>query len=839
MKTRNWFFRLRAIAWAFSPHTEKLPPAKLRWPNWTSQRSWGRGTIPDRISVLSDVAEVVARSHDLTETLANVTRLVAKRLTAEVCSIYLTEPDLKHLRLRATIGLDPASVGQVRLQFGEGLVGLAVRLGETVSAEHASRHPDYQYFPETGEERYESLVAAPMMVQGGIIGVLVIQSAATREFDQQDSVLLQTCAQLLAPVVVNAQLIDLVGRGDAVAQTRAFPLDSGSDRDAREECNVELCGIAAAPGVAIGPIHRLENPVDLAKLDYQPNEDFEEEKRELQNALLGARREIDGMRDIVGTRFGPEFAAVFHTQVQILEDKGFVQALEQRVDEQRNAFSALRSVLAQYRETFERIEDPYFRERGADIEDVGLRVMENLLGVRQRQIPMEPGSVVVVNQILPALFARLEMDKVIAIVAEHGGATSHGAIFARTLEIPAVTGVEGIQAEARANETAIVDGATGRIYLSPDAAMLSEYQRAQHRYAIAVEHLDALRERPAETRDGRRIVLSANVGLLNDLQLVEKHGAEGIGLFRTELLALAHRGFPSEEEQRQLYWRVCDELKDHRVTIRTLDLGGDKGIPNIGIEDEDNPQLGCRSIRLTLENRGSFRTQLRALFRASIHRNVRLLIPMISSVAELRETRELIDEVKFELSGEGHDFDPEMPIGVMIEVPSAALIADALAKECDFFSIGTNDLTQYTLAVDRGNERVAHLYEPMHPAVLTLIDRSVRSAARAQIPVSLCGEIATHPLAVPLMVGLGISELSGTPSAIPVVKEIVRALNFDKVTADARDALSAATAEEVVAIGAARLEEVGLLEHPDIGDWLRTAADLRRSGPQRTSRTRD
>ena len=744
----------------------------------------------------------------------------------------MTEPDLEHLRLRATIGLDPDSVGRVRLEFGEGLVGLAARLGETVASEHASQHPHYQYFPETGEERYESLVAAPMLVQGGTIGVLVIQSEETRDFDEQDSVLLQTCAQLVAPVVVNAQLLDLVGRGDAERTRSLLRVEETLDGD-RTECNVELCGIPAAPGVAIGPVHRLENPVDLDRLDYQPNQNFEEEKSDLQNALAGARREIGEMRDVVGARFGPEFAAVFYTQVQILEDKGFVQALEQRVEEERDAFRALRGVLAHYRETFDRIEDPYFRERGADIEDVGLRIMENLLGVRQKQIPLEPGSVVVVNQILPALFARLEMDKVIAIVAEHGGATSHGAIFARTLEIPAVTGVEAIQAEARAGETAIVDGATGRIYLSPDAAMLSEYQRAQHRYAIAVEHLDALRERPAETRDGRRIVLSANVGLLNDLQFVKKHGADGVGLFRTELLALAHRGFPSEEEQLQLYSRVCDELKDHRVTIRTLDLGGDKGIPNIGIDEEDNPQLGCRSIRLSLKNRGSFRAQLRALLRASVHRNVQLLIPMISSVAELRETRELIDEVKFELTTEGHDFDSEIPVGVMIEVPSAALIADALAKECDFFSIGTNDLTQYTLAVDRGNERVAHLYEPLHPAVLTLIDRSVRSAVRAQIPVSLCGEIATHPLAVPLIVGLGISELSGTPSAIPVVKEIVRALDSDKVAGDARDALLAASPEEVSAIGAARLAEVGLFEHPDIGDWLRTAAGVRSSGSAR------
>jgi phosphoenolpyruvate-protein phosphotransferase len=372
---------------------------------------------------------------------------------------------------------------------------------------------------------------------------------------------------------------------------------------------------------------------------------------------------------------------------------------------------------------------------------------------------------------------------------------------------------------------AVVDGEAGRVYLSPDPAMLAEYQTAQHRYAVTVEHLDAMKERPAETRDGRKVVLSANVGLINDLRLVEKHGAEGVGLFRTELLALAHRGFPSEDEQEQLYSRVCSFLVPKSLTIRTLDLGGDKGIPNIGLEGEENPQLGCRSIRLTLENRRAFRDQLRAILRASGHRNVRLLIPMISGVNELRETHAMVEEVQAELTAQGIDFDPKMPVGVMIEVPSAALIADALASECDFFSIGTNDLTQYTLAVDRGNERVAHLYDPLHPSVLALIDRSVRAANRAGIPVSICGESASDPLAVPLLVGLGISELSGAPSAVPVVKEIVRALDSGDVAADARAALVAASAEEVHAIAASRLCELGMLDHPDIGDWLRTAVE--------------
>ncbi|MDP6978227.1 MAG: phosphoenolpyruvate--protein phosphotransferase [Myxococcota bacterium] len=786
--------------------------------------------ISDRISLLADVSEIVSRSHDLDQTLANVIDLVAKRLDADVCSIYLADAELRHLTLSATIGLDPKAVQKVKLAFGEGLVGQCAERGEALAYEDASAAPSYRYFPETGEERYESLLAAPLVVQSVTTGVLVIQTRERRGFDQGDVDLIQTCAQLLAPVVVNAQLLSMVHNDPTersrivgqVASTIVGTAGAQPEQPARVESNAELRGIPTARGVAIGPVYRLAPEIDLARLDYVPSVDVELEARDLREALAKARVEIDEMRSVVGERFGPEFAAVFYAQMQILEDTGFVQQIEEAVGRSGSALQALIEVLDAYRRTFESIEDPYFRERGADVQEVGRRVMARLLGVRHRETPLRQGAIVVVDQILPELFARLEMDKVQALVSEHGGATSHGAIFARTLEIPAITGVGGILREARTGETAIVDGSAGRVYLAPDEALLREYEKAQRNYEIAVEHLDALRERPAETLDGRRIVLSGNVGLLNDLRLVKKHGAEGVGLFRTELLALAHRGFPSEEEQEQLYQRVVSQMGDRPVTIRTLDLGGDKGIPNIGVGPEENPQLGCRSIRLILDNKDAFRAQLRAIFRASANRTVKLLLPMVSGIGELREAREVIADVQQKMIRRGEAHDPNLPVGIMIEVPSAALIAPALARDCDFFSIGTNDLTQYTLAADRGNERIAHLYNPLHPAVLTLIDMTVRAATHAGIPVSVCGEVATSPLAVPILVGLGIDEFSGTPGAVPIVKEIVRALDSKSVADDARAALGAESSEEVEAIAAGRLRKAGLLEHPDLGEWLET-----------------
>ncbi len=739
------------------------------------------------------------------------------------------DPDL--LTLRATIGLDASAVHQVKLRVGEGLVGLAAENGEPIAIEHAREDERFKYFPETGEERFESLLAAPLIMQGNTIGVLVIQTTNARAFVRADVELMQTCAQLLAPVVVNAQLLSLMSIGEERrAQITSVMSLSGripgsSESSPRAEQNVEMRGIATSRGVAIGPVYRVDDPVDLEHVEYIPRESVAAEREVLLSALHKARLDIEDTRETVGIRFGPEFAAVFHTQIQILEDKGFLDNIEEGIRNSGNALLSLRSVLDVYRETFERIEDDYFRERGADIIDVGKRIMEKLLGIRSHMAPMESGSIVVVDQVLAGLFARLEIDEVAAIVSEHGGSTSHGAIFARTLEIPAVTGIAGIMDEARHGEKCIVDGATGRVYLQPDETLIHFYEEAQRKYEVAVEHLDAMRGRPSETRDGRPITLSANVGLLNDLRHVEQHGAEGIGLFRTELLALVHRGFPSQEEQEQLYRRVVEEMSPRSVTIRTLDLGGDKGIPNVGSSDEENPQLGLRSIRLTLENRRAFKAQIRAILSASAAGPIRLLLPMISSIEELREAKAILQEVRREFEREGREFDEDMPVGIMVEVPSTAISAASFALECDFFSIGTNDLIQYTLAVDRGNERVAHLYEGLHPAVLTLVDQTVSVAKRARIPVSVCGELASNPLAVPILVGLGIQELSVVPAAVPVVKEIVRALDSRDVEEDARHALAASSARDVQAIAASRLLDSGLLDHPDVGDWLRDIVD--------------
>ncbi len=815
-------------------------PASDLPPSGTIDRILVEGlVIPDRGALYADVAGIVSRSHDLAETLDNVVDLVAKRLDADVCSVYLTEPDLGHLSLAATMGLERSAVGRVRLATGEGLVGHVAATGRAQAFRNAQTDPHYRHFPGTGEEEFQSLMAAPLKVASlGVlndfsIGVLVVQTREERGFENSDLELLSTCAHLLSPLVMNAQLLSVVAGSDDAREQMLEQLGHAGvlpERDGapRAERNVRIEGTPTSRGIAIGQMYFLGDAIDFSRIEYTADPDAEQEMAALRRAVERSLTELHALRDDVAGRFGPDFAAVFNTHIQILEDKGFVSKIEAITERDGDALLAVKSVLDEYSQMFQAIEDPYFKERGVDVLDVGQRVVARLLGVRNDAQPLSDGAVVVASHLLPAHFATLETEKVAAIISEHGGPTSHGAIFARALEIPAVTGATGILDAARAGEHVIVDGETGTIFLSPDENLRAEYERAQHRALVAVEHLDALAGRPAETLDGQRVRLTANVGLLSDLRLVDRHGAEGVGLFRTELLALVHRGFPSEEEQEKLYEEVARALSPRPVTIRTLDLGGDKAIPELDFEDEENPQLGWRSIRLSLDEIGSFRAQLRAILRASASGNVRLMIPMVSSIEELRRVRAIVEETKQELAKQGTAFDPELPVGVMIEVPSAAVLADVLARESDFFSIGTNDLTQYTLAVDRGNQRVAHLFDPLHPAVLALIDRTVRAADRAGIPVSLCGEMASNPLAVPILVGMGLTELSGVAASVPVVKEIIRALDRGAVADDARRALECGSASEVHAIGAERIRQSGLLDHPDIGDWLRRQIEAKR-----------
>jgi len=661
-------------------------------------------------------------------------------------------------------------VSQVSLPHGEGLVGLAASTGQPVVTVHAREHPQYKYFPETGEERFESFMAVPMIVRSATIGILAVQTILPREFDSSEVDIFRTCAQLIAPVVINARLLALVGVSDEEASLVIAGREASEVRAPdREEQNIEHQGIPTSRGIAIGTIYRLETPLNLERLHYTPNSDPEREVQELMDAIGEARRVLDGMREKLGSKFGLDLAAVFQTHIQILEDKGFVAKLRREALATGNALAALTNVVGTYRKTFQRMSDPYFRERVTDIEDVGQRVMESLIGERQHTTPLSAGAIVVAGNLLPGMFARLEVENIAAIVSEHGGPTSHGAIFARTLEVPAVTGVPGIQAAVRTGEMAIVDGGEGRIIIAPDEGLLYEYRRARKRYTVAIEHLDALRGRPAETRDGRGIRLTANVGLVSDLRLVEQHGADGIGLFRTEMLAFAHRGFPGEEEQAELH-----EVGGQSAARLSIDPA----------EPRQSGNLQSATARHLPRERGRERPTDAA--DGHLHRR-----------ASSRK-------------GADRGIDREPGAG------RNPLRQERTRRSDDRGPVGS-DHRRVSGARVRLLQHWHQRPDPVHARG--------RPRQRARVPISVCGEVSSNPLAVPLLVGLGIKELSSTPSAVPLVKEIIRELDFGDLEADVRATQEVGTAAEVHQIAAARLQDAGLLEHPDIGPWLRTLVE--------------
>jgi phosphotransferase system enzyme I (PtsI) len=458
-------------------------------------------------------------------------------------------------------------------------------------------------------------------------------------------------------------------------------------------------------------------------------------------------------------------------------------------------------VARKYCRTLEAIDDPYLRERVVDIEDVARRVIRHLLGkAPQNPAAHEQSHIIVAHNLTPSDTAQLDRELVHGFVTEIGSKTSHTAIMARSLEIPAIVGMQGICQQIQIGDDILIDGYNGLLILNPSPATLAEYERLSREKEQVVERLRLIRETASTTRDGRHIVLSANIDLPDEMSDVAANGAEGVGLFRTEFLYLNRTIPPSEEEQFEHYRSAAEQALPHSVIIRTLDIGGDKVASSLETWEEENPFLGCRAIRFCLENPAIFKAQLRAILRAATINNIRVMYPMISGIEELRRANAILEECKQELAGEGIPFNPWIEVGIMIETPSAVLVADHLAREVRFFSIGTNDLIQYSIAVDRLNDRIAHLYNPTHPSILRMIKMVVESARARGIWTGICGEMASDILLTPLLIGLGVEELSATSAMVPRVKKAVQSLDAvacGKLAARALEADDSATILEL------------------------------------------
>lgn len=557
-------------------------------------------------------------------------------------------------------------------------------------------------------------------------------------------------------------------------------------------------GIGASPGIAVGPAFVWDPRAPLVTKRSISEEDIPRETARFKEAVERAEAEItEILQDL------PEelraYRDVFQFHRLILRDRMIHEQTIVLISQEKVCAEwALVRALDRVRELFRNIKDHYIRERIEDVEFAVERVLR-ILGGHGKGDPFMPEEpvIVVAHDLSPEDTIRMKANKILAIATDMGSRTSHTAILARSLGIPAVVGLEHVSSSVDSGQTLVVDGICGVVHVAPDDLFLEVIRAKQARFIrhqldiINTSHL------PAETEDGLRIKIKANIELIDEIPAVISNGAEGIGLLRTEYLYLSHKELPSEDLLFQTYREFAEKIAPYPVTIRTLDIGGDKFASHVHLAQEINPALGLRAIRLSLKEPGLFRAQLRAILRASAYGDVRILLPLVSSVQEIRTAKAHIEEIRQGFLRDGVPFDPDIKVGIMIEVPSAVLIADHLAPEVDFFSIGTNDLIQYTLAIDRANEHVAHLYNPLHPAVIRMLYQTVEAAHGAGIEISVCGEMAGEPLYVPLFVGLGVDELSMNPQAVPEIKRLIRLCRKDQCASCVRDLLGASSSRDI------------------------------------------
>ncbi len=562
---------------------------------------------------------------------------------------------------------------------------------------------------------------------------------------------------------------------------------------------IKLKGVPASPGIAIGQIFKLTGDViKVEERDISP-EQIAGEIKKFKKAINKTKKELFQIQDQAREKIGKEGEEIFDAHQFLLEDIVIINETETQIEQQcKNADFVYYNVMEEYQKSLENVDNEYFLGRVADIKDVKRRLIRNIQGGQSQFLTnIIKKAIVVAHDLTPSETILMDKQKVLAFTTDLGGKTSHAAIMARSLEIPSVVGLKKITALANTGDTAIIDGQNGEVILNPTSAVLTEYLKLREKYDELTKNLSEFRELPCRTLDGKDVELSANLDFPNEINTIINYGARGVGLFRTEYLYLTREKIPTEEDEYNEYKKIVQKLSPHPVIIRTLDIGGDKKPRSIMIPDEANPVLGWRAIRYCLEKPQLFKSQLRAILRTSAHGNVKILIPMVSCVEEIVQTKNVIDQVKGELISQNKPFDDKIEIGAMIEVPSAAIMADAIAEEVDFLSIGTNDLIQYTVAADRANIKVAHLYKRLPPSVMRIIKNVVDAGHSKGVWVGMCGEMAADPLATLILLGLDLDELSVSPATLLEVKKIIRQVTFSDAQQIAEKALQMKTSEQI------------------------------------------
>ena len=747
------------------------------------------------LEVLRRLIQDVNAADSLEDALVLIVAQVRAAMQTDVCTIYLHDKPSEKLIFRATEGLNKDKVGQFGLTFDEGLVGWVATREEPLNLDDASAHPQFQWVEGLGEEPFNAFLGAPIVHQRDLLGVLVVQRGDHRRFSEDEEAFLITVSAQLAGLIAHAEL------AGAISQSHTSKPDT--------ESAARLSGIAACSGIGIGTAAWVSPHADLQTVPSRQSTDRRAELKAFREALASVRADIAQVAENLEDELGPEDRALFGVYLNILDDSTLGGEVAALIKSGEWAQGALSQVMLRHIRHFERMEHSYLRERAVDVRDLGTRVLGYLQDANRQQIAYPDATVLVAEELTASTLGEIPRDKLVGIVSMRGSANSHTAILARAMGIPAVVGVEDLPLKRLPDQRLVVDGYNGRIYVNPHADLLTRFEGLLAEDEALFEELAPLAHQPAQTADGAVVPLWVNTGVAADVQRAREFGAEGVGLYRTEVSFLLRDRFPSEEEQRQLYREQLEAFYPAPVTMRTLDIGGDKALPYFPIE-ESNPFLGWRGIRVTLDHPEIFLTQVRAMLRANEGLdNLRILLPMVTAIDELRVARDLILRCHREVRSEGC-LAPLPPIGVMIEVPAAVYLAGPFAEEADFLSVGSNDLTQYLLAVDRGNARVAELYQALHPAVLAALEHIIEAAHQHDKPVSICGELAGDPRAAPLLVAMGFDQLSMNAGSLSVIKRVLSAFTRNELSALAATLRPMRSAPEVVAALDLALAERGL-----------------------------
>jgi phosphotransferase system enzyme I (PtsP) len=748
---------------------------------------------------LRKIVQDVDSAPNFTSALDIMVTSVRDTMGTEVSSVYLLDEKTNRYILMATEGLNPDAIGTVSLAWNEGLVGLCGAREEPINLDDASAHPKYHYLPETGEEKYNSFLGVPIMHRRKVLGVLVVQQRDKRKFDESEEAFLVTLSAQLSGVVAHAKA---VGSFEA---SRASPPRANVTRI--------FNGISGATGIALGRAIVMYPPADIDSVPDRSAENADAEIEQLHKALEAVRQDMRQLNEKMTGTLMAEERALFDAYLRMLDDDALGAEIEERIHAGNWAQGALREVIDEHMQAFAAMEDPYLRERMADVRDLGLRILAHLQqqeGSGLREFPDH--SILIGEEITTAMLVEAPLEKIAGIVTVEGAANSHMAIVARALGIPTVLGVTDLPVTQLDDTEMIVDAYQGRIYVQPSRQLRTRYKDIIKEEQQLVAGLDAYRDVPAQTPDGHRVALYVNTGLMADVARAKDRGAEGVGLYRSEIPFMLRERFPGEEEQRGIYRLQLEAFAPRPVTMRTLDIGGDKDLPYFPIQ-EDNPALGWRGIRITLDHPEIFMVQIRAMLKAAIGLdNLQILLPMISSVFEVEEALHLIHRAVMEVQEE-EGVPILMPrVGVMVEVPATVLQIGDMVQLVDFVSVGSNDLTQYLLAVDRNNARVADIYTPYHPAVLRALQMVVDEVHRAGKPVGICGEMAGDPGTAVLLMAMGFDSLSMSASNLLKIRKVICNVPYAQARALLEQVTQVDNAAVIKSLVEFELEDLGLLD---------------------------